>query len=67
MDQFDDPLSPDYSGPMLPFSAAGFREVVEWLDAPPEDTPQRRAAFDRAREVNYLVTQALQTARTKAR
>lgn len=64
--RFDDPLSPDYVGPTPPFSAAGFREVVEWLNAPPEDTPERRATFARAREVHYLVVQAMErTARLR--
>jgi hypothetical protein len=57
--RFDDPLSPDYVGPTPSFSAAGFREVVEWLNAPPEDTPERRATFARAREVHYMVVQAM--------
>jgi len=59
MDRFDDPLSPDYVGPTPPFSAEGFREVVEWLNAPPEDTPERRAMFRRADEVAPLVRAAL--------
>ena len=64
--RFDDPLSPDYVGPTPPFSAAGFREVVEWLNAPPEDTPERRATFARARQMRPLVLQALQNAAAQA-
>ena len=64
--RFDDPLSPDYVGPTPPFSAAGFREVVEWLNAPPEDSPERRATFARARQMRSLVLRALENAAAQA-
>ncbi len=55
MDRFDDPLSPDYVGPTPAFSEAGFAEVLDALEAPPADTPQRRATFDGARRAAFLV------------
>ncbi|HEX8829909.1 MAG TPA: hypothetical protein VF705_02030 [Longimicrobium sp.] len=55
MDRFDDPLSPDYVGPTPDFSEAGFAEVLEALEAPPKDTPERRATFDGARRAAFLV------------
>ncbi|HET7229593.1 MAG TPA: hypothetical protein VFJ16_06295 [Longimicrobium sp.] len=54
MDRFNDPLSPDYTGPTPNFSEAGFAEALEALEAP-KDTPERRATFDGARRAALLV------------
>ncbi len=42
-----------------PLSPQGVAEVVAELDAPPADTPQRRATFARARAASFLVKQTL--------
>jgi hypothetical protein len=40
-----------------PLSREGIAEVIAELDAPPADTPQRRATFARARAASFLVQQ----------
>jgi hypothetical protein len=42
-----------------PLSPEGIAEVVAELDAPPADTPERRATFARARAASFLVQQTL--------
>lgn len=53
----DDPLY--YARPTPPLSAEGIAEIIAELDAPPRDTPERRRTFERARELRFLVEQAL--------
>jgi hypothetical protein len=36
-------------------SVEGSREVIEEMNRPPEDTPERRATFQRAREMHRFV------------
>lgn len=43
-----------------PLSPEGIREIIAELEAPPKDTPERRAMFDRARRMNFLVQQVLE-------
>lgn len=57
MNRFDDSLSPDYVGPTAAFSEAGLGEVLAELEAPPKDTPERRATFDGARRAAFLLEQ----------
>jgi hypothetical protein len=45
--------------PTPPLSAEGMAEVAAELDAPPADTPERRATFARARAAAFLVEQAI--------
>lgn len=45
--------------PTPPLSAKGMAEVVAELDAPPADTPERRATFARAKAAGFLVEQAI--------
>jgi hypothetical protein len=42
-----------------PLSREGVAEVIAELDAPPADTPERRATFARARAAAFLVQQTL--------
>jgi len=42
-----------------PLSPEGIAEVVAELDAPPAETPERRATFARARASSFLVQQTL--------
>ena len=37
-----------------PFSLEGSREVLEEMSRPPEDTPERRATFERVRAMAAL-------------
>lgn len=37
-----------------PFSLEGSREVLEEMSRPPEDTPERRATLERARQMAAL-------------
>jgi len=38
-----------------PLSVEGSREVIEEMNRPPEDTPERRATFQRASEMHRFV------------
>lgn len=38
-----------------PLSLEGSREVIEEMKRPPEDTPERRATFQRAKEMHRFV------------
>lgn len=42
-----------------PLSPEGIAEVIAELEAPPADTPERRAAFELARKARFLVDQVL--------
>jgi hypothetical protein len=48
--------------PTPPLSPEGMAEVVAELNAPPADTPQRRATFARAKAAEYLVDQTISQA-----
>jgi hypothetical protein len=48
--------------PTPPLSPEGMAEVAAELDAPPADTPQRRATFARARAAAFLVEQTISQA-----
>ena len=43
-----------------PLSPEGSREVWEEMRRPPADTPERRATFERARQINSLKRRAPQ-------
>jgi len=45
--------------PTPPLSSEGMIEVLAELEAPPADTPERRATFARARAAGFLVEQAI--------
>jgi hypothetical protein len=49
-----------------PLSPEGVEEIVNEMNRPPEDTPERRATFKRARAADFLVRQVL-TARVPKR
>jgi hypothetical protein len=38
-----------------PLSVEGSREVIEEMSKPPADTPERRATFERAKEMHRFV------------
>jgi hypothetical protein len=40
-----------------PLSPEGVAEIVAEMQNPPEDTPERRATFDRARSTRFLLQQ----------
>lgn len=42
-----------------PLSIKGSREVIEEMNRPPEDTPERRATLDRARALADVVEEAI--------
>jgi hypothetical protein len=48
--------------PTPPLSREGMAEVAAELEAPPADTPQRRATFARARAAAFLVQQTISQA-----
>jgi uncharacterized protein (DUF1778 family) len=48
-----------------PLSEEGSREVLEELQRPPADTPERRATFERARRASSLVQRALDEAKSR--
>lgn len=41
------------------FTPEGMAEIAAALDAPPPDTPERRRAFELARQAKFLVDQVL--------
>jgi hypothetical protein len=45
--------------PTPPLSIKGSREVIEEMNRPPEDTPERRATLDRARALADVVEEAI--------
>jgi len=45
--------------PTPPLSPQGMDEVMSEFEAPPADTPERRATFARARAAGFLVEQAI--------
>lgn len=45
----------------LPLSIKGSREVIEEMNRPPEDTPERRRIFQIAREVADVVEDAIRS------
>lgn len=45
--------------PTPPLSPEGIAEIVAEMKNPPEDTPERRATFDRARSTGFLVEQVI--------
>jgi len=47
-------------------SVEGSREVLEEMIRPPEDTPERRATFARAREMHRFVYIAIRRMPTRA-
>ncbi len=46
-----------------PLSIEGSREVIEEMNRPPEDTPERRRIFQIAREVADVVEDAIRPPR----
>jgi hypothetical protein len=50
--------------PTPPLSPEGVAEIVAEMNNPPEDTPERRATFDRARAAGRLVQQAINAMRS---
>ncbi|HEY0023958.1 MAG TPA: hypothetical protein VGB24_13650 [Longimicrobium sp.] len=42
-----------------PLSPEGIEEILAEMRAPPADTPERRATFERARAAKFLVEQML--------
>ena len=49
-----------------PLSPEGVREIIEEMNNPPADTPERRATFARARSAAFLVEQVIaQTTRVR--
>ena len=48
-----------------PLSPEGIAEVIAELEAPPADTPERRATFARARAMSFLVDQILDKAKRR--
>ena len=48
--------------PTPPLSPEGMAEVAAELDAPPADTPQRRATFARAKAAAFLVEKTISQA-----
>ncbi|WP_420125640.1 hypothetical protein [Longimicrobium sp.] len=49
--------------PTPPLSPEGVAEIVAEMQRPPEDTPERRATFDRARSATFLARQVLEQSR----
>lgn len=45
--------------PTPPLSPEGIAEIVAEMNNPPEDTPERRATFERARAASGLVQRAI--------
>jgi hypothetical protein len=45
--------------PTPPLSREGVAEIVAEMQRPPVDSPERRAAFRRARSARFLVEQVL--------
>ena len=45
--------------PTPPLAPEGVEEIVAEMQRPPEDTPERRATFDRARSAAFLVQQVI--------
>ena len=50
-----------------PLSIEGSREVIEEMKRPPEDTPERRATFQRAREMHRFVEAIFQSSKRAAK
>lgn len=50
-----------------PLSPEGVREVLEELENGSPDTPERRATFERARAMSFLVERELQQQAKKRR
>lgn len=48
-----------------PLSPEGIAEITAELEAPPADTPERRATFARARAARFLVDQILDKAKRR--
>lgn len=46
-----------------PLSIQGSQEVLDEMSRPPEDTPERRATFERAEKMHQLVEEALRSPR----
>jgi hypothetical protein len=46
-----------------PLSVEGSREVIEEMSRPPADTPERRATFERAREMHKFVEAIFRSAK----
>lgn len=51
--------------PTPPLAPEGNAEIVAEMSNPPEDTPERRATFDRARAAQGLVQRAISRAMTR--
>ena len=49
--------------PTPPLAPEGVAEIAAEMNNPPEDTPGRRATFDRARAASRLVQQAIERAK----
>lgn len=45
--------------PTPPLSPEGIAEIVAEMQRPPEDTPERRSTFHRARSAAFLVQQVI--------
>ena len=45
--------------PTPPLSPEGVEKILAEMQRPPEDTPERRATFDRARSAAFLVQQVI--------
>jgi hypothetical protein len=48
-----------------PLAPEGVAEIIAEMNNPPEDTPERRATFERARAASELVQRAINRARTR--